>query len=65
MYLTWAYLGVFNGFRQDDRLDTDPVRKQFDFALNLDLAWVFGSNVRGGAQLQGGTRGWGAGSPGS
>lgn len=57
MHLTGAYLGVFNGFRQDDRLDTDPVRKQFDFALNLDLAWVFGSNVRGGAQLQGGTGG--------
>ncbi len=55
--LSGAYLGLFDALEQDERAATDPVRSQFEFAINIDLEWQLSPHVRGVAQLQSGTGG--------
>ena len=52
-----AFLGLFDALKQDERAATDPVRSQFEFAINIDLEWQLSPHVRGVAQLQSGTGG--------
>ncbi|MCZ6754596.1 MAG: hypothetical protein O7E49_04715 [Gemmatimonadetes bacterium] len=52
-----AYLGLFDVLRQNERAATDPVRSQFEFAINIDLEWEISPHVRGFANLQSGTGG--------
>ena len=57
LQLSGTYLGLFDALEQDERAATDPVRSQFEFAINIDLEWQLSPHVRGVAQLQSGTGG--------
>ncbi len=52
-----AFLGLFDALKQDERAATDPVRSQFEFAINIGLEWQLSPHVRGVALLQSGTGG--------
>lgn len=52
MHLGGAFLGVFNSFQQADRAESDPARRQFDLAANLDFSYRVHRRIRGVVQLQ-------------
>ncbi|MCH7683028.1 MAG: hypothetical protein IIB35_04815 [Gemmatimonadetes bacterium] len=57
LQISGTYLGLFDALEQDERAATDPVRSQFEFAINIDLEWQLSPRVRGFANLQSGTGG--------
>ena len=57
LQLSGTILGLFDALEQDERAATDPVRSQFEFAINIDLEWQLSPHVHGVAQLQSGTGG--------
>jgi len=57
LQLSGTFLGLFDALQQDERAATDPVRSQFEFAINIDLEWQISPHVRGFANLQSGTGG--------
>jgi hypothetical protein len=57
--VTGHYLGVYNDFHQQNRVATDPERRQFDYAANIDVNWKISDRITGLFQLQGGPGGGG------
>jgi hypothetical protein len=49
-----AFLGLFNYLDQSNRPETEPQRKQFDFAGNIDFQWQPAKNITVLLQVQGG-----------